>query len=312
MDQVRNNPQAVSSNERTRFFVLTGSVDAPARTRLHLLIEGLRTFGGRLRGCPVWVFTPDTQTASALAPGLNLPDVRVIPLAERDGPLYYFTTKVHACAQAEALAVQQGVRSLVWLSPTTMVVNSPLMFDLAPAYDAALRPVHIKNVGLMTDEPLDDFWQAIFRRLEITDTTARVESFVDALQIRPYYNSHLFAIDPAQGVLRTWHEHFQAMIADQAFQSGPCQDERHQVFLHQAIWSALITKLLDGERIRLLPPEYSYPLHFHPEIPAPRRAQTLNDLVCPVYEGAYTYPDTLNGLDVQEPLKSWLVAHAPS
>ena len=102
------------------------------------------------------------------------------------------------------------------------------------------------------------------------------------------------------------------MITDQAFQSGPCQDERHHIFLHQAIWSALLTKLLDRKRVRLLPPEYSYPLHFHPEIPLARRAQTLNDLVCPVYEGAYTYPDTLNGLDVQEPLKSWLVARTPT
>jgi hypothetical protein len=96
------------------------------------------------------------------------------------------------------------------------------------------------------------------------------------------------------------------MVSNQEFQSGPCRYELHQIFLHQAILSALVMKVLDRDQIYLLPPEYGYPLHFQQEIPSSRRSQTLNDLVCPVYEEALPHPD-LKDMDVLEPLRSWLL-----
>lgn len=51
------------------------------------------------------------------------------------------------------------------------------------------------------------------------------------------------------------------MVTDEAFQAGPCRDELHRIFLHQAILSTLVAKQLDWERVRLLPPEYNYPLN---------------------------------------------------
>jgi len=66
----------------------------------------------------------------------------------------------------------------------------------------------------------------------------------------------------------------------------------------------------DGLRFNL-PPEYSYPLHLHQEIALDRRANFLNSLVCPVYEGMYQHPDTLNGIGVQEPLLSWIEKNKP-
>ena len=73
------------------------------------------------------------------------------------------------------------------------------------------------------------------------------------------------------------------------------------------ILSALLTKRLDWGRMRILPPEYSYPLHFHHRVPPSLRPQILNSQVCPVYEEAFRYPDTLNGLEASEPLRSWLM-----
>jgi hypothetical protein len=113
------------------------------------------------------------------------------------------------------------------------------------------------------------------------------------------------------GVLRTWWEYFKTLVSDRDFQQGPCRGEAHQIFLHQAILSALLIKLLDMERILLLPPEYSYPLHFQDQIPPVRRAQRLNDLVCPVYEELQPHPAGLAGIAVDEPLRSWLSERAP-
>jgi len=274
-----------------------------------LLIESLRVYGGPLSACPVWVFWLDSLGAPEAYPGLE--NVRFVPLhlpEELDG--VFFGAKVYACAIAERRAKEE-TRSLVWLNSQCLIVNPPVLFDLGPTVDAAFRPVHIQNVGLTVQEPLDEFWGGIYRAVGLADTPLAVESFLGTQRLRPYWNTHLFSIDPALGMLNRWLEVFTTMARDPAFMSGPCQDVDHRVFLHQAILSALLTKWLDWRRMRILPPEYSYPLHFHHRVLQARRPQALNSQVCPVYEEAFRYPDTLNGLQALEPLSTWLAGRAP-
>jgi len=98
------------------------------------------------------------------------------------------------------------------------------------------------------------------------------------------------------------------LVCDQAFQLDACQDERHQIFLHQAILSALIVTHLDPERVRTLPPDYSYPYNLHQSVPLDRRALALNDLVCIAYEDRSLDPHVVHDIAVDEPLRSWLSA----
>jgi hypothetical protein len=109
-------------------------------------------------------------------------------------------------------------------------------------------------------------------------------------------------------LLRQWLECFEVLVGDQAFQSAYCQDERHQVFLHQAVLSALIATRLDPQRVRILPPIYSYPYNLHPSVPCDWRAQALDDLVCVAYEERSLDPAVMNDITVHEPLRSWLSA----
>lgn len=300
-----NNPS--NPNDSTCFFILVTSPDAEVHARF--LIKSLRTFAGDLRACPIWVFTPNRERVSSLFKDLEKVEVFPITIDEAFSR-YYFTYKVHTCALAEKMA-EHKVKSLVWLSPQCLIVNPPDLFDLTPDFDAAFRPVHIRNVGLPADEPLNAYWREVYRAVGVEDPAHMVESFVDHQTLRPYFNSHIFAIDPTQGVLRNWLTHFKRMIMDPVFQSGPCQDEIHKIFLHQAILSALLPKMLAWERIRILPPEYSYPLHLHHEVPEEGKPGSFNDLICPVYEDTYRFPDTLNGLEVHVPLKDWLMDHDP-
>ncbi len=260
-----------------------------------------------MRDCPVWVFALDPAVAPAALTDLS--NVRLFPL-EVDARIrpYLFADKVTCCARAEEMA-GPGIRSLAWLNLDCLIVNPPVLFDLAPAFDAAFRPVHIANIGSPAGSPLDEFWQAVYRTVDVGDAAHTVESSVDAQTLRPYYNTHCYSIDPSKGVLRAWLECFSALVADREFQSGPCSDEIHQVFMHQAVLSALVTKMLDAARIRVLPPEYSYPVHLHPQVPSARRAQTLNSLVIPALEDFGPQPDAVNGLPVEEPLRSWLLEH---
>jgi hypothetical protein len=308
VDVISSDRLAQPAEEKLCFITLVRS--AEGERRAHLLIESLRAFGGRLGNSPVWVFLPDPERISSAF--RKTEGVDFFPLVvEEVFRRYFFADKVYACARAEQM-METEARSLVWMSTGCLVLNPPVLFHLSPPSEAALRPVHIKNVGSLANEPLDDFWSEVYRMVGIEHAPFTVESYVDLQKLRPYFNTHAFSINPTKGVLRIWLEIFKSMLSNQEFQSGPGRDELHQIFLHQAILSALVMKLLDRDQIHLLPPEYCYPLHFQQQIPSSRRSQTLNDLVCPVYEEALPHPDTLKDMDVLEPLRSWMLNRVSS
>lgn len=296
------------SNPKIGFLLMLRSEAGERMARV--VIESLRAFGGPLCDSPIWAFVLEPERVLHALPGLE--GVHRFPLVlEQNAPPYLFTEKVYACARAEEMA-GADFRTLVWLSLDCLIVNPPLLFDLdplpgIPSADAAFRPVHHRNVGSLADGPLDDYWQGIYRALDVRDMFHTVESFADQQRIRPYFNTHCFAFNPAVGLGRAWWAHFKAMVTDEAFQTGPCRDELHKIFLHQAILSTLVASRLDWEQVRLLPPEYNYPLNLLEEMPSDRRAPVLNNLINAVYEEAFPW----NKIAIQEPLHSWLVARLP-
>lgn len=308
MDNRQNINRLPDVNE-TRFFSLAAS-EAQERG-VRLMIESLRAFGGSLSKAPVWVFywqgyRQDLDAAATIYADIGGVVCIALDLDDTVGS-YMFGGKVSACAQAEALAGPE-VGQIVWLASDFLTLNPPDLLSLGPDFDAAVRPVHVRNVGLQAEQPLDGYWGAIYQAVGMEDTTLAVEPFIDPHAIRPYFNSHVFAIDPTKGLMRRWLELFAALVADRTFQESACADQLHQIFLHQAIWSALLIKELDWSRIRLLPPSYSYPLIFHERVPSLARPETLNELVCIAYEDLNLHPESLQGIDVTEPLKSWLRA----
>lgn len=267
---------------------------------VRLLIESIRAFGGDLRDCPVWVF------AIGHMPHLTAANVKILPLdVPEHVKQYFFADKVFACAQAEAMASSE-VQTLVWIDPECLVVQPPELFDLGTAFDTAVRPVHIKNVGLSFEEPLDLFWQNVVEVVGLEDVPLTVETFIEQEPIRAYFNTHAFAINPAKGLLRRWFELFSQLVADEAYQMAACQDVRHRIFLHQAVLSALLVAELEEPHIRILPPTYNYPYNLHHTVPARRQARTLNELVCLTYEERSLNPDEVDDVEIWEPLRRWL------
>jgi hypothetical protein len=273
----------------------------------HLMLKSLRSFGGAIGQSPVWLF--DTAQDAVVPQQLDDAGVRTLPLIVPDKIEHFeLAAKVYACTRAEERARQGGIWSLVWIDPGCLVVRPPALFELGRGFDAAVRPVHIKNVGLGTGEPVDGYWQKVYETVGVRDIKASVESFVDGQRLRAYFNTHAFAINPEKGLMREWYDGFTRLVGDEDFQAGPCADERHRVFLHQAILSALVASALDPDRVRILPPEYNYPYHLHQDVPAERRARALNDLVCVTYEERSLDPSTMNDIEVREPLAAWLAA----
>lgn len=275
---------------------------------VRLLIDSLRSFGGALGDRPIWVFETNPQEAPCQS--LESLGAQVLPLDVPGEVRHYdYADKVYACARAEELA-PPAVQSLVWLTPECLIVKPPLLFDLAGSFDAAVRPVHIQNVGLLAEEPLDGFWKKVYETVGVPDIQTTVESFVDAKRLRAYYNSAAFAINPALGLMHRWFDVFQTLVCDRAFQAGPCQGDWHQVFLHQAVLTTLIGTHLDPQRVRSLPPEYVYPYNLHADVPPEWRARVLNDLVCVYHEGRSLDPQAMDDIQVHEPLRAWLSARA--
>jgi len=277
------------------------------KPHVQLLIDSLRTFGGTLSQCPVWIFEANPQNVTCK--DLESENVRVFPLETPSTVSHYlYADKVYACAKAESL-VSADTQSLIWLTPDCLLIQSPSLFDLGHNYDAAVRPVHIKNVGLPSAEPLDGFWKKVYQVNGVEDIQMTVESFVDNHNIRAYFNSAAFSVNPAQGLCQRWFEVFETLVGDKEFQMQACQDERHQIFLHQAILSTLLVTMLDAERLRILPPDYVYPYNLHHDVPPERRATFMNDLVCIYYEGRILDPGKIDDIEVAEPLRSWLSEH---
>ena len=270
-----------------------------------LLIRSLRAFGGSYRACTVLVFT--TQPDAREARENTLHGVEYVPL-DVDPALQntYFANKVLACAEAER-RIACGHQSMVWMGSRSIITAPPCKFSLHSEADIAIRPVHHQNIGLLAQQALDPFWRGVYDCVGLQAPPYSVESYVDSLSLMPYFNTHLFVIDPSIGLMGAWLEHFSTLALDPAFQTGPCADEAHRVFLHQAVLSALIAGRLEEDRVRILPPTYSYPLHMHGEVSEAIRPRSLNELHCPVYEGVFAYPSSMGALKAYDPLHSWLL-----
>lgn len=287
------------------FTLVTDPAEAGAA---RLLVASLRAFGGEIKDCPVRVFVPaDTVDAAAR---LAAPDVELIPL---DVPPhlagYPFGSKVLACAHAEALC-PAGTDTLLWMDPNCLVLQPPVLYELGAQYDAALRPVHIRNVGLGPAEPPDAFWGGIDAALGIPGIRLSVESFVDRQRLRAYFNSHALAVRPELGLMQPWLALYEKLLADSAFQAAACPDPLHRVFLFQALFSTLVAVRIPPERIRILPLQYNYPYHLHERIPVESRAEALNDLVTAAYEDLPFHLVDGQGFEVREPLRGWLARFA--
>ena len=291
---------------RAVFFTLVRSVGDESGVRL--MIESLRTFGGALADSTVLVFQSDP--GAGLRVYADLENVYGLPLmvppAWRG---HYFAAKVHAASEAEEMAWDDA-GTLIWMNSGCLVAGPPVLLDLEQSLDAAFRVVHVRNVGSPAGSPVDGFWERVYRGAGVAAPVTALESFVDREAIRPYFNTHLFSVNPSRGLLRRWLGLWKSAVSDVEFMSGPCADEEHRIFLHQAILSALVTEPLAAGHLCELPPEYSYPLHFHDRVPEDRRPAALGELVCPVYEGIFRYPESLNGLAAADPLASWLREHA--
>ncbi len=271
---------------------------------LHLLIDSIREYGGALSPSPILVMefadgvVPDDIR---LADGVTVHGVEV----GKDLRNVWYGAKVEACAAAEALATGR-TKSLVLLIPECLVIRPPELLVLDDDHDIAVRPVHISNVGSRADAQPDGFWNGVYDAVGVEDIDLVVESFIDSVSLRAYFNSAAFAVDPSLGLMGEWRDRFAALARDESYMSAHCSDDLHRIFLHQAVLCSVLPARVKGSRVRILPPEYGYPYNLHGDVPPDRRATTLNELVLSIYEERSVDPSVADDIAIDEPLRTWL------
>ena len=157
----------MNSQNDNRIHYITVISSQVVAQQVKLLIESLRRFGSRFGEYPVWLFCTDMKFSEGFSESCTLELFHL----KMDLPLhnYPLAEKVFACALAEEMAALEGVQTLIWLNPDCLIFNPHALFVLRDQYDAAFRPVHIRNVGSLTNEPLDGYWQRVYEDTTILD-----------------------------------------------------------------------------------------------------------------------------------------------
>lgn len=265
------------------------------------LIDSLRAFGGSLSQSPFWIF--GTHHDPRFTPGNNI-EFFLLPESNHETQ-YYFPGKVRSWAMAEDCA-KDNFDTLIWIDPACLILNPPESFILEKDFLAAFRPVHIRNVGQLFGQQPDEFWRAIFLQCETAKSFFSVKSYVDGQEIYPYFNTHCFSVSPKLGVLKKTLNNLTILDSDQEFMRTSCSDDLHKIFLFQAVLAATVLKEILEPQIRLLPPDYSYPLHLVDKITDEKKIKDIEGLTVLVYEERKIAENSLSQLDIPFNKRQWL------
>ncbi len=243
-------------------FAFAVASEAAAR-RAALLVESIRDRAGTFADRAVWAFvamTPDEQgrdhypldheVESRL---LDL-DVKLVHFElTAEQARFPFCAKVIASAEAEARALGE-TRQLLWTDPSSIVLNEPGSLMLKRDKLLGYRPVDLALIGSRYDRPLNSFWQVIYEECCVpAGAVFPMETSVDEVTVRPYFNADMLAVRPETGLLRLWRDNFLHLYRTDRLAPFYDRDNLYRIFVHQTVLAGSVLALLDPEKLQLLP-----------------------------------------------------------
>ena len=280
-----------------------------SETNTILLVESIRSFAGALSDQPVWVFTPESahQLSKNTKTRLKELDANLISFVIDESKLpFFFADTIQAVAFAESMAARD-TQLLAWLDANTLMLNEPKAFLLTKDKSLGYRPVHHTLIGSRYDEPMDPFWTEIHQSCKVPqDRVFPMHTHVDVTRIRPYFNAGLLITRPTNRLFQIWHDTFFEIYRKTECQEFYSQDQRYEIFVHQAVLSGVILSLFPTEELQELPPTYNYPLHLWREDISDIRPSTIEKLVTVRHEGFYENPNWQREIPAKKPLKDWI------
>jgi hypothetical protein len=172
-----------------------------AETFAHTLIlaESIRTFGGRFKDAPVWVYIPETRDFDTAPFADQMSQLKVevkTSAAPADSRDFYYSDKVFAAAAAAAEAHGRAA-ILVWMDEDTVVLTEPTVFALPEGVSLGYRPVMHQLIGSLYSLPPDEFWTRVYDMLRVPpEAVFPMTTIGDEKTIRAYFNAGLLVVRP--------------------------------------------------------------------------------------------------------------------
>jgi hypothetical protein len=283
-------------------FTWLSSVD-DARTPM--LAASIREFAGSFSNSPIWVIFPNAEKdiPDTMKQRLSSLDIEIISMQfDFEWKKFPFAVFVAAAAKFESM-VKRKAELLAWLTPDTLIINEPSEFLLDTRKFLAYRPVHHTLIGSPFEDEIDPFWEAIYYGCEVSlDDVFPMKTHVDGNILRPYFNAGCLITKPERNIFQMWWNRFQAIYQRPEIRQFYGKSRLYEIFVHQAILSAVILSALQQTELQELPFTYNYPLHLYSESSPEYRPADLNELVTARYE----HPKWLDQDFITDPLKSWL------
>jgi hypothetical protein len=293
--------------ENTITFI-TMVIPGKATLKALMMANSLRTFGGELSDSLIWFLVPaGRESFSDLErQAMDTLMIHIQPFEVAPELLNFpFAAKILAASQAEA-ALQGSTECLAWLDLDTIILRQPDELRLNTGKCLAYRPVHHKLIGPAWDEPLDPFWELVYRSCRVPEGRQFPMVTHTGQKIRPYFNAGSFVTRTASGLMARWQNIFQQVYQKPEFLTWYQASELYTIFIHQAIFTGVILQTLEPHQLQELSPRINYPLHLHNEVPAGQRPTSLDELTTLRYENTFDSPTWPADLPILAPLQAWL------
>jgi hypothetical protein len=278
---------------RRPLILATFAEQEPDLARIRILMESLRTFGGRHKDAPVWVYLTDGLLASEsedLEKIESLGGEFRLGEAPEEATWFYLSRKVFASAQAETEAAGQ-TDILGWLDVDTLFLQEPGEFILPKGKSLGYRPVTHRNISPLYEEPLDEFWKRAYHKMLIPESAVfPMVTPADGDKIRPYINAGCLIVRPERGLLRKWAETFGLLYKDPVLKDLCRRDERKRIFIHQAALAGAVMKNLGRGEMIELSDKINYPIFFGEMFGSKRSFHDIREAVTIRYESFFDSP----------------------
>jgi len=290
------------------FTIVTYASNPLQLKQVRILVRSLRKFGGSYINSPIYIFLSDTTNISN-ADFIDS-DVHLLS-AELDSLILNYPLAVKAFAAAEVEKfVRNKCKTLAWFDPETIVLGPMDELNLNDKYSVALKPVFLQNkIGLLPDERPNMYWSVIYDAIGLkVEKIPIVETVLDEKKIRAYFNCEIFSVDPKLGIFGEWSRILLNLLKDSTYQHTACNGFLQQLFLHQAVLSAVIVSKVSEENIHWLPLSCGYPFNLHDRLPENKKAKLLDSLSCVILENVWLKNSNwMNDININEPLKTWIL-----
>lgn len=295
------------AGEKSRVAIVTYISNNEQERAVIALIKSIRELSAQYRDINIYIALCDPDNSLAIS--LKDEDVSLIPLEiERRYLEYPLAIKAFAAAQVEKI-VKTDLNTLIWMDPGVIVLKPFDALLLDKNYDVVIRPVTLSNnIGLSPGERPNDYWAPIYKENNLQNKQLQtIKTIVDEVEIQPYYNCEVFAINPKLGLCQKWVQTLSKLLEDKQYQATVCTTFSRKLFLHQVVLSGVIAANVKPNRIKPLQVTHAYPFNQHEQLSKEKQVSSLDELSVVIFDYAWEQiPDWLQKLPVNEPLKTWL------